>query len=121
MEERVDVNKRQLVFYFVVVLISVGVGYADTHTKTDDNLPMVVIILTVTFLFGLAQPTNAWQWALIVGLGVPLSHLIGLLIGYHPPYPVKPNVLVTFIALVPAFVGAYIGVLVRSLARMASV
>lgn len=111
-------NKRLIFVYVLAVLFSIAVGYVDTHTKTDDNLPMVLLLLIVTFLFGVAQPKQAWQFALIIGLGVPLAHLIGLLFGYHPPYPVEPNVFVTFIALVPAFIGAYLGVLARSLARL---
>lgn len=106
-------NKRLILVYALALLVATAVGYIDTHTKTDDNLPMVLVLLACTFLFGLAQPQHAWQWALIIGLGVPAAHLMGLLLGYRPPYPVQPNVLVTFIALVPAFIGAYLGALVN--------
>lgn len=111
-------NKRLIFVYVLAVLFSIAIGYVDTHAKTDDNLPFVLLLLLVTFLFGVAQPKQAWAWALIIGLGVPSAHLIGLLFGYRPPYPVEPNVFITFIALIPAFIGAYLGVLARSLARM---
>ena len=104
-------NKRLILMYALALLVAIATGYIDTHSKTDDNLPMVLIMLVSTFFFGLAHPQRAWQWAFIIGLGVPAAHLIGLLFGYRPPYPVQPNVLVTFIALVPAFIGAYLGAL----------
>jgi NO-binding membrane sensor protein with MHYT domain len=112
--------RRLVVVCVLAVLFSAAVGYVDTHAKTDDNLPMVLLLLVVTFLFGVAQPKQAWLWALIVGLGIPLAHLLGLLVGYRPPYPVGPNVFVTFIALVPAFIGAYLGVLARSVGQLLS-
>lgn len=114
-------QKRFVLVYVFAFIISAAIGYLDTHTKTDDNLPMVLILLTVTFLFGVIHPKSAWQWALIIGLGVPASHLIGRLVGYRPPYPVEPNVLITFIALIPAFIGAYLGVLMRSLVKAIAV
>ena len=114
-------QKRLLLVYVLALFASAAIGYVDTHTNTDDNLPMVLILLTVTFLFGVIQPKQAWQWALIIGLGVPVSHLIGLAVGYRPPYPVEPNVLVTFIALIPAFVGAYLGVLARMILRVKAI
>ena len=107
--------KRLMVVCLLAVLLSAAVGYVDTHARTDDNLPVVVLLLVLTFLFGVAWPKQAWLWALIVGLGVPAAHLLGLLVGHRPPYPVEPNVLATFLALVPAFVGAYLGVLARSI------
>lgn len=110
-------QKRTILFYCMAFLVSAVIGYVDTHTRTDDNLPMVLILLSVAFLFGVIQPKHAWQWALIIGLGVPVSHLVGRMFGYRPPYLVEPNVMVTFIALIPAFIGAYLGVLARVLAR----
>lgn len=110
-------RKRTFLLYCLAFVVSAVIGYVDTNSKTDDNWPMVLILLSGAFLFAVVQPKHAWQWALIIGLGVPLSHLIGRMIGYRPPYPVEPNVIITFIALIPAFVGAYLGVLARILAR----
>lgn len=108
-------QKRLILVYILACLVSTAIGYVDAHTKTDDNLPMVLILLNVTFLFGVMQPKHAWHWAFIIGLGVPVAHLLGHVFGYRPPYPVEPNVLITFIALIPAFIGAYLSVLTRTL------
>lgn len=103
--------------YAVAIPLAVAIGYIDTHARTDDNLPIVAILLVCAFIFGLAQPRNAWQWGVIFGLAVPAAHLIGLARGYHPPYLLQPNVLATFIAAIPAFIGAYGGALARNLMR----
>ena len=71
--------------------------------------PVVLLILGATALLGFAQPPRAWLWALIIGSSILAAHLIGPLLGYNPPYEVKPNALVTLMALIPAFIGAYIG------------
>jgi NO-binding membrane sensor protein with MHYT domain len=111
-------KQRVILVLLLAVLVSAAIGYVDTHLNGDDNLPSVLIISCAAFVFGVFKPAHAWQWALIIGLGIPVSHLIGLLVGYHPPYPVKPNVLVTFIAFIPAFIGAYLGVLVRTITKL---
>ena len=47
---------------------------------------------------------------------VPLSYALAPIFRYPVPYPPEPNILASFIALIPAFIGAYAGVLVRWLA-----
>lgn len=114
-------RKQPWAWYLVAGGIGLLLGYVDTHLQGDDNLPSVVMILIPAFVFGALQPRQAWRWGLLIGLGVPACHIGGLLIGYHPPYPVEPSVLITFIALIPAMIGAYFGALVRMLvARPAS-
>lgn len=63
-------QKRLVLVYILALFVSATIGYVDTHTKTDDNLPIVLILVTVTFLFGVIQPKQAWQWALIIGYGL---------------------------------------------------
>ena len=110
-------NKPLTFSYGLAFLVALAVGYIDTHATTDDTFPAVLILLVCAFPFGFAQPRRVWPYALIVGLGVPAAHLIGLLFGYRPPYPVEPNVLATFLALIPAFIGAYSGALAGLAAR----
>src|SRR3954471_3192077 len=93
--------------------LAVGVIDASPLLVTDDALPSVLMVAMPAFLFGLARPRHAWRWALLVGLGVPVCHLAGLAVGYHAPYPVEPNVGAAFIALIPAFVAAHLGVAAR--------
>jgi NO-binding membrane sensor protein with MHYT domain len=83
------------------------IGWIDL--QASEVQPVVLLLLVSTALLGFAQPPRAWLWALIIGGGILAAHLIGPLVGFNPAYEVKPNVLVTLIALIPAFIGAYIG------------
>src|SRR5947209_13428071 len=102
--------------YALAAGVGLGVGVFDASPAyaTDDNAPAVVMVAVPAFLFGLARPRHAWRWALLVGLGVPLCHLAGWVVGYHSPHPPQPNVAASFLALVPAFVAAYLGVAIRA-------
>ncbi|MEA2554158.1 MAG: hypothetical protein QOJ65_2334, partial [Fimbriimonadaceae bacterium] len=48
-------------------------------------------------------------WALIVGLGVFCGYVVAGLICFHVKAPPEPNIYASLIALVPAFIAAYIG------------
>jgi hypothetical protein len=99
------------------VLLSLGagllLGWVDSHME-----PVGVTIALVALgggALGLARPNGAWRWALVLGLGVFLWHLLEAAVGYRPPYPAEPSIFITLIAIVPALVGAYGGVLLRRL------
>ena len=62
---------------------------------------------------GFVQPQNAWRWAIIVGLGIPLYYLIATALGYHSIGQPEPGLYATLIALIPSFFSAYGGVLLR--------
>lgn len=95
------------------------IGYIDLHN--NEVWAALILLLPVSFIFGLLAPHRAWQWALLVGVGLPLAYLIALLAGAtlpcHPGFecPTLDTIttLQTFIALAPAFVGAYSGALLR--------
>ena len=85
-------------------------GVIDLLVPPAQLAPAVIVVCT--FLLSLAYPKQAWQWALIVGLGVPLAHLIAAEFGYLNRY--RPaNLYLTYLALVPAFIGAYSAHLLR--------
>jgi hypothetical protein len=102
---------------WLCVFLSLGVGLLlgllDSHLE-----PVGVTVLLVALAggaLGLLWPVGAWRWALGLGLGLFLYHLLEAAVGYHPPYPAEPNIFITLAALVPAFIGTYAGVLLRSL------
>jgi ABC-type multidrug transport system permease subunit len=90
-------------------------GYVDLHN--DEVWVALILLLFVTFIFGLLNPHRAWQWALLASVGLPLAYLGALLAGYALPChrgfecPTLNIIttLQTFMALVPAFIGAYSG------------
>ena len=103
--------------FLLALALGLLAGYIDLHVKAV-QFP-VLLILIFTCLLSLLHPKGAWRWALIVGGGIPLAHFIGRAIGYAPPYPILPNIFATFLALIPAFIGAYCGVLLRYLTTFA--
>jgi hypothetical protein len=106
---------------FVALLIAVFLGYVNLHND-EVQAPLLVLLLS-SFLLGYTRPGQAWVWALIVGLGIPLSSLLALMIGVsYPcrpghPYSCEPmttaTALSTFVLVVPALLSAYLGVLLR--------
>ncbi len=104
---------------WLCVLLSLGagllLGFVDSHLEPVGVT--IVLVVLCAGAFGLAQPAGAWRWALVLGLGLFLWHLLEAAVGYKPPYPAEPSIFITLGALVPAFVGAYGGALVRWLAR----
>ena len=95
-----------------VVTIAIGtlVGYTDL--RTEEVQPVVLMIVTFGAVMGAAYPDGAWRRALMLGLSVPLAHLVAQYTGRVLPYPI-PRFADTFLALIPAFVGTYVGVALR--------
>lgn len=114
---RLDVGS--VTTWAIALLIAAFLGYMNLHND-EVQAPLLVLLLS-SFLIGSFRPRWAWVWALIIGLGIPLSSLLALHIGVsYPcrpghPYSCEPmtvfNALSTFVLVVPALVSAYLGVL----------
>ncbi len=87
--------------------------------NTTEPQPAALLVLIFAGILGLIQPRDAWRWAIIVALGLPLAHLSLRQLGWQPRDPVSPGEYATLIALIPAFIGAYGGVLVRRVIQTA--
>lgn len=94
-------------------------AYLDFHT--DEVQVAVLVILVGTFVVALLRPASAWRWALAAGLCIFAAYQFGPGLGFHPRYPALPGNYATLLALVPAFIGAYAGVLMRYIARRVAV
>lgn len=98
---------------FMVVVLGAFVGWLDL-TNSEVQVTVVALLLG-GFGVGWRRPPCAWLWASALGFSVPVAQAISLLIGLKPPYPNgMGTVLEAFLALIPAFLGTYSGVLVRS-------
>ena len=105
--------------YISAIAIAALIGYTDQHN--DEVWAALILMLPSAFVFGFLLPRQAWQWALIIGGSVFLAGLIGVTIGYVPPChpgldcppPSFGHSLQALIALIPAFVGAYVGAALR--------
>jgi hypothetical protein len=106
------------------ILASACIGYINLHND-EVQLPFGILLLS-SFLIGAFKPRHAWVWAIVVGLGVPVSSLLSLRIGvYYPcrpghPYSCEPMTLSaslsTTLLVIPALISAYTGVLLRRVA-----
>ncbi len=81
--------------------------------NNDEPQAAVIVIMAIAGLLGLIQPRKAWRWAIIVGLGVPSVYLIATALGYHSKGVPEPGWYASLIALIPAFISAYAGALLR--------
>lgn len=100
--------KAQWVFPLSVVLALAGgafAGYVDRHN--DEVQPAAALLLGSAFLLGLLRPRTAWVPALILGLSIPATYTWAMASGVKTLEPISlPG---TFIALIPAGVGALFG------------
>ena len=99
--------------YLVALVSAIVCGVTDLLVRPTQIAPALIVIST--FLLSIAYPRQAWRWALIVGMGVPLAHLIAAEFGFINRYR-SANLYLTYLALVPAFIGAYSAYLLRRFA-----
>ncbi len=77
--------------------------------------PTVLLLVVLGAAFGFVRPRRAWRWAIILGVCIPLGSLIFSALGYKPAELPQPGVYASLIALIPAFIGTYGGVLIRKI------
>lgn len=109
-------------FGFAVTLIasllaSWLTAYVDVHN--DEVQAAVLVILVSTFLLGLVNPCRGWVYAIVIGLSIPAAYLACPVLGIVQKYPPPSNILPTFVAMIPAFLGAYSGALAGYIGRAA--
>lgn len=83
--------------------IGMAIAWVDSRPSWDDTGITAGTIFIACALFGAISPKQAWQWALAVGIWIPLYGIL------HSNYG-------AIIALIPAFLGAYLGAGLRSMA-----
>ncbi len=109
--------KNRHVTEIVGVLIALLGGFLAGAVDFNNDEPQaaVIVILICAGLAGFIAPGKAWRWAIIVGLGVPIVYLIATAVGYHSKSTPEPGWYASLIALLPAFISAYAGVLFRKM------
>lgn len=112
-ERMATMDRRSIGLLLLAMLLGIYIGLVDFRSDEVQNAVLLIVIFT--FLFGLLSPRRAWRWALAIGLGVPIVHYTAHWLGVPPRYPVQPGMSGCFLALIPAFIGTYLGVFVRSL------
>ncbi len=92
------------------------IGWVDSHVEPVQLT--VLLLLACGFGLGvwLARARVLWLCALLLGAGVFLFHLGETWLGVEPRYPSEPNIFASLVALAPAFVGVFVGVMARKTA-----
>ena len=92
----------------LTAFLGILIGLSDLRSEVQLTF---LLLLVFGFFAGYAKPKNAWVWALLLGVWVPLAEFTALAIGLKLSY--RPDILASCVALVPAFIGAYAGVFIN--------
>jgi hypothetical protein len=100
----------------IVLLLTVALGtvtgFVDLHV-TETQLT-AFLLMSFSCLLGAAHPVGAWRRALMLGLSVPLAHVVASVTGATLPYTLD-HPAATFLFVVPALLGSFLGVGMRRL------
>jgi hypothetical protein len=106
-------DSQRLTILCAVLALAGGLVAGAIDFNATEPQPAALLVLIFAGILGLIQPHGAWRWAIIVALGLPLAHLSLRQLGWQPRDAPEPGEYATLIALIPAFIGAYGGVLMR--------
>lgn len=112
--------KKYLPWICLVLALAGGIFAWWVDSRNDEPQAAVLVILVVTFVVGFLVPRRAWLWAIITGMCLPVGYLLARAVGYLPATPLEPGWYASVIALIPAFIGAYMGALARVLLSSAT-
>jgi len=87
-----------------------AVAWLRLHTAMVHG-PLLVL-LAAGALMAVLEPRHAWRWAVLLGFSIPLAHAVAHVTGAALPNEVAKFTW-PFIAVVPAFIGAALGLGVR--------
>jgi hypothetical protein len=82
---------------FIALLFGISIAYIDTGPHWDDTGITVLMILSASLFCGVLSSKKTWLTALVIGIWIPAANI---LLSHH---------FGSLIALVPAFIGAYMG------------
>ena len=97
--------------YLLTLFLGLLIAFIDL--QTDEVQFPALLLLTFGFFFGFAESRGAWRWAVILGVCLPLAHLLRIVIEGDGERVVTEGA-GSLLALVFAFLGTYAGVAIRS-------
>lgn len=103
-------ERMTIVLILVALALAAFTGWVDVHNT--DVQPAVACVLGFSLALSLVRPRLWWLWTLMIGLSIPVTHIIVRASGLHLNYTVD-SFAGTFIALIPACLGAAAGFIVR--------
>jgi len=116
-DNRSSPEKRMTWIAYLLCAISMVLLFRFESGSDDAGVVSGMIVL-MTFMLGFIRPRRAWQWPLLIGLGVPGAHLASG--GEVPPVAGIPGLVVLAVfVLAMGLAGTYAGVLARRVAARA--
>jgi hypothetical protein len=102
--------------WHVLMTIFLGIVTAIIDTHSNEVSFSILLLLAFGFFLGFTHPSKPMRTALLLGAWVPCATVISTVV-LHKPSLFWAEGIGSFVALVPSFLGAYLGVLVRKYSR----
>ena len=93
---------RWIISLLVSIVLGIVIAIIDTSPHWDDTGISMVMILSAALLCGYLSPSKPWIIALTTGIWIPLFNIM------------RASNYGSFLALVPAFIGAFLGFFLKS-------
>ena len=100
-------------YYLLAAAFGVTAGWIDI--KVGDLLFTALIVLASSMLLGFLRPAQAWRWALLVGIFVPLIEWFA--VSFLDQKLEKAQIYESVLAFLPGIVGAYGGAFGRGVVK----
>lgn len=110
-EKLMFMSTKGLLLFALALFLSILTGYVNI-SATENQAPMLCILL-FSFLMGLLEPKQAWRWALMIGLSIPISTFVGLAINFDFPDPPQHFPIFLAVLVIPALIATYAAVFVK--------
>lgn len=98
----------------LLLTVAAGVVAGVTDIRSPDVQGPVAVLFAAAFILAAWHPEGAWRRGLMLGVSVPLAHMVAQLSGRPLPYTVEHPVS-TLLAIVPAMLGTVVGIAVSRL------
>lgn len=98
----------------LLLTVAAGIVVGVTDLRTADVQGPVAVLFSAGFFLAAWHPDGAWRRGLMLGMSVPLAHLVAHLSGRALPYTVD-HPATTLLAIVPALLGTLVGIAVSRL------
>ena len=105
-------------FYVAAIVLGLATAILDSVAPLGDDSSKLTLLLLIVFsgLFGLVHPKKLWLCGILVGIWLPLVHLVGHICNL--PTHIHPNTYAAILLLVPVslavcLIAAFCGAIVR--------
>ncbi len=96
--------------HLIAIFLGLLTGYLNL--QSDEIQFPVLLLLVFGFFIAFSHPAKGWQFAILLGIWIPIGQFILILVDRYSHSFVQEGIF-SFLAFVPALIGAYSGVVVR--------